>query len=176
MRGVFRENLTEALVGFVVVALALWFAVFAWQRTGGGGATSAVHVTALFPNATGVSVGTDVRIAGLKVGTVSTQRLDPKTWQAEVVLALDPSTKVPADSTAVITSEGLLGGTYIQLVPGADQVALKEGDMIVDTQGSLDLMSLIGQFINRTGSGDDKSGGAAAGGSGTMGTAPAPGK
>ena len=172
-----RENLTEALEGLVVVALALWFAIFAWQRTGGGSHGAAVRVTALFPNATGVSVGTDVRIAGLKVGTVAAQRLDPKTWQAEVILALDPSTRVPADSTAVITSEGLLGGTYIQLVPGADQAPLKNGDTIVDTQGSLDLMSLIGQFINKTGAGDDKSGAPAGGGaSGMMETAPASGK
>lgn len=174
MQGALRERLTEALVGLAVVLLALWFVAFAWQRTGGGGGSgSAVHVTALFPNASGIGIGTDVRIAGLKVGSVAAQKLDPKTWQAEVVLALDPATRVPADSTAVITSEGLLGGTYIQLVPGADETPLKNGDTIVDTQGSLDLMSLIGQFINRTG--DDK--GSSPGGSGSgMEASPTPGK
>lgn len=155
MRTIMREHMAEALVGLAVVALAVWFVVFAWGRTGGGGAgTSAIHVTALFPNASGVAVGTDVRIAGLKVGSVSAERLDAKTWSAEVILALDPAVKVPVDSTASITSEGLLGGTYIALAPGGDTTALKEGDTIVDTQGAVDLMGMIGQFINK--SGDDK--------------------
>lgn len=154
MRNIVRENLVEALVGLAVVALAVWFVVFAWGRTGGGSGGPAVHVTALFSNASGVSVGTDVRIAGLKIGSVSSQKLDPKTWQAEVILSLDPAVKVPADSTASITSEGLLGGTYISVAPGGDTVALKEGDTIVDTQGAVDLMGMIGQFINK--SGDDK--------------------
>lgn len=162
MKGLMRTNIVEALVGVAVVALSVWFVLFAWNRTGGGGAPSALRVTALFPNASGVNVGTDVRIAGLKVGSVSAQRLDPKTWQAEVTLALDPATHVPADSTAAITSEGLLGATYVALMPGADSAALKNGDVIIDTQGSLDLMGLIGQFVNRSAAAGE--GGAAAGG------------
>ena len=169
MKSLIRENMVEAVVGLLVVALAVAFVLFAWGRTGGGAAGGgAIHVTALFPSATGVNVGTDVRVAGLKVGSVSGQRLDPKTWQAEVTLALDPANRIPADSTAAITSEGLLGGTYVALVPGADGTPLKEGDAIIDTQGSLDLMSLIGQFINKTGSGDDAGGG----GTGTLDDAP----
>lgn len=152
MRSVFREHLVEALVGVAVVLLAAWFVVFAWQRTGGGGEGGGmIHVIALFPSASGVNVGTDVRVAGLKVGQVSAQRLDPKTWQAELVLALDGSARVPSDSSAAITSEGLLGGTFIALVPGGDAAPLKDGDTIIDTQGSTDLMGLIGQFINKSG-------------------------
>lgn len=155
MNGMLRENLVEALIGLLVVLIAVFFVLFAWQRTGGGGAADALHVTALFPNATGVNVGTDVRVAGLRVGTVSGQRLDPQSYQAEVTLALDPKTKVPADSSAAITSEGLLGGTYIALMPGGDPAPLKDGDTIVDTQGAMDLMGLVGQFINKSG-GDAK--------------------
>lgn len=152
MRALLRENIGEALVGFVVVVIAVWFFIFAWQRTGGGNSANALHVTALFPNATGVGVGTDVRIAGLKVGTVSASALDPTTWQAKVTLALDPETKVPADSSAAITSEGLLGGSYIALIPGGDTTPLKDGDEILDTQGAVDLMGMVGSFINRSGS------------------------
>ena len=117
-----------------------------------------------------MSAGTDVRIAGLKVGTVSDQKLDPKTWQAEVILALDPEVKVPNDSSATITSEGLLGSTYVALNPGGASDALKEGDTIVDTQGSVDLMGMIGQFINKSGDTKDTADKPASGGLDTMGS------
>ena len=150
MRGILRENLVEALVGLLVVLLAVWFVLFAWQRTGGG-IRDSIRVSALFPAANGVSVGTDVRIAGLKVGSVAAQRLEPESYQAEVVLALDPNVSIPSDSTAAITAEGLLGGTYIALIPGGAETRLKDGDTIFDTQGSIDMMGMIGSFINRSG-------------------------
>jgi phospholipid/cholesterol/gamma-HCH transport system substrate-binding protein len=149
MKAVFRENFGEAIVGLLVVAIAVWFALFAWQRTGGGERAGSIHVTALFPNASGVNVGTDVRVGGLKIGSVSNQKLDPQTYQVAVTMALDPSIKLPADSSASITSEGLLGSTFIALTPGGSPTPLKSGDTITDTQGSMDLMALIGQFINR---------------------------
>lgn len=150
MKGLFRDNLIEAVVGLLVVLLAAWFIAFAWQRTGGGMRDS-IRVTALFPAANGVSVGTDVRVAGLKVGSVAGQRLDPETYQAEVTLAIDEDVAIPSDSSAAITAEGLLGGTYIALLPGGSPTPLKNGDMIFDTQGSIDMMGLIGSFINRSG-------------------------
>lgn len=151
MKALFRENAGEALVGLLVVLVAIWFAWFAWDRTGGGVKAGAVRVTAIFPNVNGVNVGTDVRIAGLKVGTVVDQQLDAASYQVKVTLALDPKVHIPADSSAAITSEGLLGGNYIALLPGGATVALRPGDVITDTQGSVDMMSLVGQFINRSG-------------------------
>lgn len=157
MKSVLRENGGEALVGLLVLLIAVWFVWFAWMRTGGGEKSGAIHVTALFPNAAGVTVGTDVRVAGLKIGSVTQQRLDQQSYQVAVTMALDPKVKVPADSSAAITSEGLLGSTFIALIPGGETVPLKEGDRITDTQGAMDLMGLVGQFINRPG-GDAPSG------------------
>lgn len=151
MRGLVRENLFEAIVGLLVVLLAVWFVLFAWGRTGGG-VDHAFEVKALFPAANGVSAGTDVRVAGLKVGTVKAQALDQQSYQAEVTLALNGDIRIPSDSIAAITSEGLLGGTYIALLPGGSETPLKAGDMILDTQGSVDMMGLIGSMVNRTGS------------------------
>jgi phospholipid/cholesterol/gamma-HCH transport system substrate-binding protein len=160
MKALLRENLAEALIGVLVVVLAAWFAYYALQRTGGrSGGIGAIHVTAMFPNASGVSVGTDVRVAGLKIGTVSAERLEPQSFQAQVTLALDPDVKIPSDSSAAVTSEGLLGSTYIALMPGGDPKPLKNGDTIVDTQGSVDLMGMIGSFINKSGSGASAAGG-----------------
>lgn len=145
----FKQHGGEALLGLVVVLVAVWFVASAWARTGGGQKANAVTVTALFPNASGVNVGTDVRVAGLKVGSVTAEKLDPQSYQVAVTLALDPSVKIPSDSTASVTSEGLLGSTFIGLTPGGSEVPLKAGDTITDTQGAMDLMALIGQFINR---------------------------
>ena len=155
MKGLIRENGFEAVIGLLVVAVAAWFILFAWQRTGGG-LDDTFKVKALFPIANGVAVGTDVRVAGLKVGSVAAQRLDPQSYQAEVTLALDDDLKIPSDSTAAITPEGLLGGTYIALLPGGSATPLKNGDVIVDTQGSIDMMGLIGSFINRSGEGEGR--------------------
>lgn len=159
---VVREHLAEALAGLVVVAIAGWFLAFAWTRSGSNAADS-YELIARFPNVAGVSVGTDVRVSGIKVGRVVAQELDPQTWQAVVRLAVDRRVSLPADSAAAITSEGLLGGTFIALMPGGDEERLAPGDEILDTQGATDLMGLVGAVINRTGT-------SSAGGS-----APAPG-
>lgn len=157
MKALFRENFGEAIVGVLVVILAVWFVVFAWNRTGGGAKAGSIHVTAIFPNASGVTSGTDVRVAGLKIGSVTGLALDPQSYQVKVEMAIDPQTKLPADSSASITSEGLLGSTFIAFTPGGSPATLKNGDTITDTQGSMDLMALIGQFINRP-SGDKPAG------------------
>ncbi|WP_404714323.1 outer membrane lipid asymmetry maintenance protein MlaD [Sphingomonas sp. MMS24-J13] len=149
MKGLFRENIGEALVGLLVVLLAVWFVMFAWDRTGGGTKAGATRVTAIFPSASGVSPGTDVRVSGLKVGSVKGLSLDPQSYQVKVDIALDPSVKLPSDSSAQVTSEGLLGSTFVAFTPGGSPTPLKTGDTITDTQGSMDLMALIGQFINK---------------------------
>lgn len=152
MKSLFRENIGEALVGLFVIVFAAWFVWFAWSATGGGAKAGAIHVHALFPNSTGVNVGSEVRVAGMKVGTVTAQKLDPQSFQVNMTLAVDPAVKLPADSSAAITSEGFLGATFISLIPGGDPTPLKNGDTIADTQGAMDLMSMVGQFINKSGS------------------------
>jgi phospholipid/cholesterol/gamma-HCH transport system substrate-binding protein len=149
MKTLFRENIGEAIVGLLVVILAAWFVMFAWDRTGGGERVGSIKVAALFPNASGVSQGTDVCISGLKVGSVTKLSLDPQSYQVRVEIALNPDVKLPADSSASVTSEGLLGSTFIAFTPGGSPTLLKTGDVITDTQGSMDLMALIGQFINK---------------------------
>ncbi len=149
MATVLKDHVAEALAGLAVVAVAGWFLMFAWDRAGSG--TDRYPLTARFPNVSGVSVGTDVRVSGMKVGTVTAQSLDPASYQAVITLGIDSKVKLPADTSAAITSESLLGGSYIALIPGGDPDPLRAGDEITDTQGSTDLMGLIGSFINRSG-------------------------
>jgi phospholipid/cholesterol/gamma-HCH transport system substrate-binding protein len=152
MRALFKDNIVEALVGLIVVLVAIGFVVFAYDRTQAGAVTGGYVLKARFPNVTGISPGTDVRVSGIKVGRVVKQALDPVSFQAIVELGLDPALKLPVDSSAAITSEGLLGGTFIALTPGGEADTLKPGDEIIETSGAADLMSLVGSFINRSGS------------------------
>ena len=145
-----KDHVAEALAGLAVIAVAVWFLIFALGRTGSTG-SEAYALTARFPNAAGISVGSDVRVSGLKVGTVTHQKLDPASFQAIVTLTVDKAVQLPLDSSAAITSEGLLGGSFIALVPGGDSEHLAPGDEITDTQGATDLMGLIGSVINRSG-------------------------
>lgn len=151
MRALFKDNIIEALVGLVVVLVAVGFVSFAYSRTQAGAAGDAYVLKARFSNIAGVSPGTDVRVAGIKVGTVTRQSLDPASFQAMVELGIDKALQLPIDSSAAVTTEGLLGGTYVSLTPGGDSVMLKPGEEITETSGAADLMSLVGSIVNRSG-------------------------
>ena len=155
MRALFKENIVEALVGLIVVLVAAGFVVLAYDRTQAGAATDGYLLKARFPNVAGVSPGTDVRMSGIKIGWVASQSLDPVSYEAVLQISVDKALQLPIDSSAAITTEGILGGTYIQLTPGGETAMLKAGDEITETSGAADLMGLIGSFVNR--SGDDKS-------------------
>lgn len=147
------SNLVESLIGAVVLLVAGWFLVFAYERTDMG-AGNGYTLTARFDRIDGIGVGSDVRMAGIKVGTVTDSRLDAQTFQAVVTLSLDEEVELPSDTAIAITAEGLLGGTYMNLLPGGMEDVLQDGDEISETQDAVDLLGLIGKFIY----GDDESG------------------
>lgn len=149
------ENTSEVIVGAGVLALAIGFLVYAGQTTGfGAGASSdSYNLTASFRSAEGVSVGTDVRLAGVKVGTVSDLNLNEQTFRAEAELTLDRAIVLPDDTAALISSEGLLGGNFVELIPGGSMFEFQDGEVIADTQSSVSLVNLLLKFV--TGSGGD---------------------
>ena len=109
---------TEVLTGGVVLAAALGFAVYASQFAGLSTSSDNYNLTASFRSLEGVGVGTDVRMAGVKVGTVTNVALNPETYRADTTVALDTSVAIPDDSAIVISSEGLLGGNFVEIMPG----------------------------------------------------------
>lgn len=140
------SNLVESLIGAVVLLVAGWFLVFAYERTDMG-AGNGYTLTARFDRIDGIGVGSDVRMAGIKVGTVVDSRLDAETFQAVVTLSLDEAIELPTDTAVAITAEGLLGGTYMNLSPGGMDEYLQDGDEIGETQDAVDLLGLISKFI-----------------------------
>ncbi len=142
-----RENLTEVIVGAVVLLVAGGFLAYAAQATGLGRSSTGYDVTASFRSAEGVSAGTDIRLAGVKIGTVTGLQLNPETYRADAVFTLQVGVPIPDDSSAVVSSEGLLGGTYIEIVPGGSLDVLAPGAEIIDTQGAVSLLQLLLQYV-----------------------------
>jgi phospholipid/cholesterol/gamma-HCH transport system substrate-binding protein len=170
-----RRNFAEVLIGAVVLLVAAGFLAYAITHSGRS-ATPGYLLFAKFDHIDGLSVGSDVRIAGVKVGTVDSATLDPKTFQAVVGLSVADNVKLPKDSSAVITSESLLGGKYLALTPGGDDAMLQPGQTITITQGSINIEDLLGKFIfsasSLTGAKSGGSGGNSGGGSSGGGLAP----
>ncbi|RPE71844.1 phospholipid/cholesterol/gamma-HCH transport system substrate-binding protein [Pacificibacter maritimus] len=146
------ENTTEVIVGAGVLALALGFLLYAGQVTGfSNGTNDRYTLTASFRSAEGVGVGTDVRLAGVKVGAITDMGLNRDSFRAEAVLSLDKDILLPDDTAALIASEGLLGGNFIELVPGGSAFNFEDGQVIADTQGSVSLINLLLKFVTASG-------------------------
>jgi phospholipid/cholesterol/gamma-HCH transport system substrate-binding protein len=149
------ENTSEVLAGAAVLVAAVGFLVYAGQTTGFGGGGDSYDLTASFRAVDGISVGTDVRLAGVKVGTITDLRLNPQTFYADAVVAVDKMIVLPDDSAILVSSEGLLGGNYIEIVPGGSLETLAPGDEIEDTQGSVSLVTLLLRFVGAQSEGDE---------------------
>lgn len=143
---------TEVLVGSAVLAAAVGFFLYAAQVTGAGPAGDATGYSASFRSAEGVAVGTDVRLGGVKVGTVTAMALNPKTFRADTEFTVDDQIKLPEDTAVLISSEGLLGGSFVELLPGGSPFDLEAGAEIEDTQSAVSLINLLLKFVS--GSGD----------------------
>ena len=142
------ENTSEVIVGAVVLAAAVGFVIYAAQVTGyGGGGSGDYDLSASFRSAEGISVGTDVRLAGVKVGAVTGLELNPQTFRADTTVTLHEGVEIPDDSAIAIASEGLLGGNFVEIVPGGSSFSYEEGAVIEDTQGSISLVSLLMKFV-----------------------------
>jgi phospholipid/cholesterol/gamma-HCH transport system substrate-binding protein len=142
-----RKSFAEIAVGAAVVAAALAFLVYAVGHSGRSVGGSGYNLTAAFDRIDGLPQGADVRISGVKVGTVAAQALNFDTFQAELTFRIDSRVKLPDDSSAEIQSESLLGGKFVALVPGGSDKPLAAGGRIRLTQSSLNIEQLIGKFI-----------------------------
>lgn len=150
------RNVIETIMGAVVLLVAAGFMVFA-MKSSKIRPVDGYTVIAKFSSASGLSTGSDVRIGGIKVGVVSDMKLDPESYRANVELQIGAATKIPADSTAAIIGDGLLGTKYVSIDPGADDAMLAAGGVITNTQSSVNLETLIGKFMFSGGGVEGKS-------------------
>ena len=140
-----KENVLEILVGSVVLILAFVFLIFSLSNT--GFQQKGKFINAEFGNIAGLKVGDDVLISGIKVGEVSSNSLDSKSYIAVVKLNLKDNIFIPEDSIAKISSQSLLGGQYVEIIPGASDEMLKDDETIYDTRDPVSLTDLLGQAV-----------------------------
>jgi len=175
-----KGNMIEAVMGAVVLIVAAVFLLFAYN-TSQLKSVDGYSVSADFQRIDGIRDGGDVRISGIKVGSVVSETLNPTTYLANLRMSIDHNVKLPDDTVAEIISAGLLGDKYVSLVPGGSDKMIPPGGTIKYTQASVSLENLIGQTIfSPSGKKDDggkkpaDGGGAAPSGAGS-GELPAPG-
>lgn len=141
-----RINMVEAVMGAIVLIIASFFLVFAYTSSKGGVYTG-YSLIAKFDRIDGLAVGNDTRISGVKVGSIVSIDIDPQTYLAQVVFTVRNGLSLPVDTVAEITSESLMGGKYIALVPGGDENTLAPGEEITYTQSSVSLEALLGKYL-----------------------------
>lgn len=142
------SHATETLIGAIVLAVAGVFLFYAASTAdvslGGGG----YPLKAQFRQAEGLDVGGDVRLSGIKIGTITGLGLDPANYFANVSMAINDNVRLPEDSVAKIASEGLLGGSYVAIDPGGSDFMLEPGASFEHTQGSINLLDLVSKAIH----------------------------
>ena len=148
------RNILETLLGAVVLIVAVGFLAFAYSSSQIQQNDDGYELIARFDKVDGLEPGSDVRISGIKVGSVLDQSLDPETYRAEVRFSLREDVRLPADTSAAVVSNGLLGGKYLALVPGGDIEMLEAGDEVTLTQSAVNLEDLIGHMIFSQGGGE----------------------
>ena len=141
-----QRNMLETVMGAIVLVTAVAFVSLAYEAANIRG-TDGYELEAEFGATGGLSVGDDVRISGIKVGRISRQELDPVTYAARIVMSLDERIRIPADSSARITAASLLGGNYLELIPGADEDMMQPGEVIYDTRDPISLTDLLGKAV-----------------------------
>ena len=145
-----HRNIIETVMGGVVLLVALFFVVFAFTSAGSG-TVSGYEVTARFDNAAGLTPGTDVRLSGVKVGSVIEQKLDLESFSAVVVMSIQNDLKLPTDTSARVLPDGLLGSNFIELQPGGELENIANGGAIEYTQGAINIVDVAIRSLLNTG-------------------------
>lgn len=141
-----KDNMIETVLGGVVLLVAAVFVIFAYSNASLE-TSSGYQVTARFDRVGDLKQGDDVKLAGIKIGSVSATRLDPKTFQAVITLTIEPGVELPTDTAAEVALNGLLGGSYVLLTPGGSDKNIPPGGEITITQGAVNLVDLIGKAM-----------------------------
>ncbi len=141
-----RRNAVETVLGAVVLMVAGLFVYFAYS-TAEVGAKPGYRVTASFLNLGGLSNGSDVRISGVKIGTVTSLDLDPETFDAVITMNVGNEVRLPADTVASISSSSPLGGKYVRLAPGTSSEMIEPGGAVTQTRAFTSLEDQVGEII-----------------------------
>ncbi|WP_431299854.1 outer membrane lipid asymmetry maintenance protein MlaD [Tabrizicola sp. BL-A-41-H6] len=137
----------EIAAGAAVMVVAAGFFLYAANGAGFAREAGTYPLTASFRSVEGITIGSDVRLAGVKVGSITDLTLNPQTFFADARIELQDTIQLPTDSAILISSEGLLGGNFVEIIPGGALENLEPGSEIEDTQGAVSLITLLMKFV-----------------------------
>jgi len=140
------NNVSETLIGAVVLAVAGGFLYYATQVSGFSTDTNRYSLTASFRSVAGLNVGSDVKLSGVKVGTLTSITLDPVTYEAVTLVSIDNDVQIPDDAEIKVSTDGLLGGAFLEVTAGGSPFMLEPGSAFVYTQGAVSLLNLLLKF------------------------------
>lgn len=140
------NNAAETLIGAAVLAVATGFLYYASQTAGISAGAGQYTLTAKFRSVEGLNVGSDVRLAGVKIGTLTGISLDQQSYKAVTELAVDSTVLIPDDADIKVATDGLLGGAFLEITAGGSPFMLEDGGEIFLTQGSVSLINLLMKF------------------------------
>ena len=141
-----RQNTFETLLGAIIILGAVFFALTVYNSANLT-PSDGLELRAEFSDVSGLAVGDDVFLAGIKIGQVTSQEIDKMTYMARLTFRIDPDIELPADSSASIVAKSLLGGYVLELSPGSDEEMMEQGDIIYDTFDPVSLTDLLGKFV-----------------------------
>jgi len=141
-----KKNPIETILGFLVLIFAVLFLFFAFSRIDTK-EISGYTIVANFSKIGGLNSGADVRIAGLKVGSVLKTELNQEDYTVDVYLNIDSGVRLPIDSVAAIADAGIMGDKYVRLEPGKAQAVLNANDKMTQTKSYKSLEDSVSEFI-----------------------------
>ena len=145
-----KSDIFEFIVGLGVIIIAGWFILSVVSKSDKlSNISETTNYIASFNDVSGISVGSNIKLAGVTVGKVLELKLDEINYTAEMVIGINKKIKIPNDSEIIITSEGLLGGNYVSISPGGSDIFLKANEKFSFTQSSLRLNNLIQKFFGK---------------------------
>ncbi|MGC0371779.1 MAG: hypothetical protein DGJ47_000479 [Rickettsiaceae bacterium] len=143
-----KQGIFETIVGMLVLVCAFAFFYYSYNVSGASNSSNTYTLKAEFDNIDGISNGSDVKISGIKVGTIKNVILEKDTYYAVLDLDIDKQVQIPKDSRASVSTHGIIGGRYIRITPGADDSMLQNNDKIIYTQSALNIEDLISKVVH----------------------------
>tara|TARA_B100000524_G_C23608499_1_gene355295 strand:+ start:483 stop:923 length:441 start_codon:yes stop_codon:yes gene_type:complete len=141
-----RYSSIEILMGAVVLATAMFFLILGMQSIEDN-EKDGYNISLIFGSSAGIKKGDDVKISGINVGKITKLNLDLEDYNAKVHVKLNNEIKIPNDSQARITSSSLLGGNFLDIIPGSSETFLKSDDIIYDTTDAVSFTDLLGKVV-----------------------------
>ncbi len=150
-KGIKSGRVVEGVISVIAIIIFIAFASYIALsvKKNSVDAENVQEFYAKFNDIDGISIGSDVKISGYKVGSVVDIAIDPTTYDVKVVMQVSSEIKIPTDSTAAIRTSGILGGKYLGIIPGADEKYLESGKEIIYTQSAISLENLISTFVKK---------------------------